>query len=86
MTKWFLKCTILYLELNDIGTIPTSRVTHTLNEELKGRANIYGYIVSGYPRNMRDVADYLAKVRYGLKDHFALDIVKNIVFKISSVN
>ena len=49
-------------ELHDIGSIPTSQVTHVVMAALQRQPNVYGYIVSGYPRNLRDVAIYSEKV------------------------
>ena len=49
-------------DLIDTSSIPTSQVASTLMTALKGRPNVYGYIVSGYPRSLRDVAVYLSQV------------------------
>lgn len=45
-----------------MAQIPTSKVTDTLAKAFKARPEAKGYLVSGYPRNMRDVADYMEKV------------------------
>ena len=50
-------------ELTDVALIPTSKVTATLSSELGDFPLAKGFVISGYPRNMRDVADYLEKVR-----------------------
>ena len=48
--------------MTDAGLIPTSKVTDTLANAFSARPEAQGYVVSGYPRNMRDVADYLEKI------------------------
>lgn len=49
-------------DLRDVSLIPTSAVTKELIGAMKTRSNMKGFIISGYPRNMRDVADYLERV------------------------
>ena len=54
---------MIFADVNDVSLIPTSKVTHTLMAALQNSPpNAKGFIISGYPRNMRDVADYLEKV------------------------
>ena len=49
-------------EVNDIGAVPTSQTLHVLMAALKAQSNIYGYLVSGFPRNMRDATEYISKI------------------------
>ncbi len=50
------------LDLNETAGIPTSQVLHTLMESLQAKKDVYGYLVSGYPRHLRDVAVYSEKI------------------------
>ncbi len=54
---------LLSIDLNDTSGIPTRQVLHILMSSLKRGKNVYGYVVSGYPRHLRDVAVYSEKVR-----------------------
>ncbi len=45
-------------DLDDTSGIPTDQVLHTLMTSMHRRKNVYGYVVSGYPRHLRDVAVY----------------------------
>ena len=53
---------VLPIDMIDIALIPTSRVTNVVMKAIKSRPKVFGYLISGYPRNIRDVADYLERV------------------------
>ncbi len=48
--------------MNDLSAIPSSQVVYMLMNSLKSKSNVYGYIVSGYPRHIKDVEVYSQKV------------------------
>lgn len=46
----------------DFGLLSSKTVTEVLMLEMKMSPNAKTYLVSGYPRNMRDVVEYSEKV------------------------
>lgn len=46
-------------ELRDSHVIPTRQITATLMASIKSKPGAEGFLVSGYPRNMRDTSEYL---------------------------
>lgn len=67
---WFdsmaLKSGYNHADEKDMALLPTDLVTSTVMTALKNKRNVSGFIISGYPRNMRDVTDYLEKVLFSL--------------------
>uniref|UniRef100_A0A2A4JEZ0 Adenylate kinase n=1 Tax=Heliothis virescens TaxID=7102 RepID=A0A2A4JEZ0_HELVI len=50
-------------DMQDFGTLSSKTVTEVLMLEMKMAPTAKTYLVSGYPRSMRDVAEYSDKVR-----------------------
>lgn len=50
-------------DMQDFGLLSSKTVTEVLMLEMKMSPNAKTYLVSGYPRNMRDVVEYSEKVR-----------------------
>lgn len=50
-------------DMPDFGLLSSKTVTEVLMLEMKMSPNAKTYLVSGYPRNMRDVVEYSEKVR-----------------------
>lgn len=48
--------------MQDFGTLSSKTVTEVLMLEMKMAPTAKTYLVSGYPRSMRDVAEYTDKV------------------------
>ena len=48
--------------MQDFGTLSSKTVTEVLMLEMKMAPTAKTYLVSGYPRSMRDVAEYSDKV------------------------
>lgn len=48
--------------MQDFGTLSSKTVTEVLMLEMKMSPAAKTYLVSGYPRSMRDVAEYSDKV------------------------
>lgn len=51
-----------FLDIPDYGQLSSRTVTEVLMVEMKMAPNAKTYLVSGYPRNMRDVVEYSEKV------------------------
>lgn len=49
-------------DMQDFGLLSSKTVTEVLMLEMKMSPNAKTYLVSGYPRNMRDVVEYSEKV------------------------
>lgn len=49
-------------DMPDFGMLSSKTVTEVLMLEMKMAPNAKTYLVSGYPRNMRDVVEYSEKV------------------------
>lgn len=59
----FVKLTnVLFPDIPDYGQLSSRTVTEVLMVEMKMAPNAKTYLVSGYPRNMRDVVEYSEKV------------------------
>lgn len=54
---------IFFKDIPDYGQLSSRTVTEVLMVEMKMAPNAKTYLVSGYPRNMRDVVEYSEKVR-----------------------
>lgn len=48
--------------MQDFSTLSSKTVTEVLMLEMKMAPNAKTYLISGYPRNMRDVVEYSEKV------------------------
>jgi len=59
----FLKYFFL-LGLGDFNQIPPTNLIQVLQMEMKMAVNSKGFLISGYPRSMRDVVEYNKKVFY----------------------
>lgn len=57
---------MFFLEMQDFGTLSSRTVTEVLMLEMKMAPAAKTYLVSGYPRSMRDVAEYSDKVTHQL--------------------
>lgn len=54
---------ILFIgEMKDYGKLSSKTVTEVLMLEMKMSPAAKTYLISGYPRNMRDVVEYSSKV------------------------
>lgn len=62
-------------DMPDFGLLSSKTVTEVLMLEMKMAPNAKTYLVSGYPRNMRDVVEYSEKVSYFFKFSFTQHIV-----------
>lgn len=49
-------------DLKDSHVIPTRQMTATLLASIKSKPKAEGFVISGYPRNMRDTSEYLELV------------------------
>ena len=52
--------------MKDYGKLSSKTVTEVLMLEMKMAPAAKTYLISGYPRNMRDVVEYSSKVRQWL--------------------
>ncbi|XP_071455522.1 adenylate kinase isoenzyme 5 [Hetaerina americana] len=50
-------------DVNDMGELSSKTVTEVLMLEMKMATNADAYLVSGFPRNMRDVVEYSEKIK-----------------------
>lgn len=53
-----------FSEMKDFGQLSSKTVTEVLMLEMKMAPAAKTYLVSGYPRSMRDVVEYAEKVNY----------------------
>ncbi|CAH0726316.1 unnamed protein product, partial [Brenthis ino] len=53
----------LSIDMQDFGTLSSTTVTEVLMLEMKMAPTAKTYLVSGYPRSMRDVAEYSDKIQ-----------------------
>lgn len=64
--EWFIKGNSNYLfpptELQDFSQLSSRTVTEVLMLEMKMAPAAKAYLVSGFPRSMRDVVEYQEKV------------------------
>ena len=51
-----------YTDMQDFGQLSSKTVTEVLMLEMKMSPGATVFLVSGYPRNMRDVVEYAEKV------------------------
>jgi len=51
-----------YTDMQDFGQLSSKTVTEVLMLEMKMSPGAKVFLVSGYPRNMRDVVEYAEKV------------------------
>ena len=52
-------------ELDDVNAVPTQRVTSVILSLMRNQLSktyVRGFVISSYPRSMRDVMDYVEKV------------------------
>lgn len=56
----------------DFGMLSSKTVTEVLMLEMKMSPNAKTYLVSGYPRNMRDVVEYSEKVSLLVSTRYVL--------------
>lgn len=56
--------------MQDFGQLSSKTVTEVLMLEMKMSPGAKVFLVSGYPRNMRDVVEYAEKVSISLFDIF----------------
>lgn len=54
--------TIYIIDMQDFGQLSSKTVTEVLMLEMKMSPGAKVFLVSGYPRNMRDVVEYAEKV------------------------
>lgn len=52
------------LDLQDFSKLPSKTVTEVLMLEMKMAPAAKAYLISGYPRSMRDVVEYSEKVSH----------------------
>lgn len=57
-----LRCLFLCIDMKDFAQLSSATVTEVLMLEMKMSPAATAYLVSGYPRNMRDVVEYTNKV------------------------
>lgn len=48
--------------MDDFNQMPANNLIQVLMMEMKMTVNASGYLISGYPRSMRDVVEYTEKV------------------------
>lgn len=60
--------------MQDFGLLSSKTVTEVLMLEMKMAPTAKTYLVSGYPRNMRDVVEYSEKVRISFLLFYYLQI------------
>jgi hypothetical protein len=53
---------LIFSDLTDFSQLPSTAVTEVLMLEMKMAASAKVYLVSGFPRSMRDMAEYSDKV------------------------
>lgn len=54
------------VDMQDFSQLSSKMVTEVLMLEIKMAPAAKAYLISGFPRSMRDVVEYSDKVRYGL--------------------
>lgn len=59
VANWFLGWFIVN---NDFSQLPSKTVTEVLMLEMKMAPAAKAYLISGFPRSMRDVVEYTEKV------------------------
>lgn len=52
--------------MQDFGLLSSKTVAEVLMLEMKMSPNAKTFLISGYPRNMRDVVEYSEKVNFGI--------------------
>lgn len=57
-----LRCLFVCIDMKDFAQLSSATVTEVLMLEMKMSPAATAYLVSGYPRNMRDVVEYTNKV------------------------
>lgn len=57
-----LRCLFVCIDMKDFAQLSSATVTEVLMLEMKMSPAATAYLVSGYPRNMRDVVEYSNKV------------------------
>lgn len=67
-----VKCHALIADMQDFGQLSSKTVAEVLMLEIKMSPGAKVFLVSGYPRNMRDVVEYAEKVSRSLSQHRCL--------------
>lgn len=60
--------------MKDFGLLSSKTVTEVLMLEMKLAINAKTYIISGFPRNMRDVVEYSEKVSI-ISNHYCYTLI-----------
>lgn len=76
--RWFNRG--LFTDMQDFGALSSKTVTEVLMLEMKMAPAAKTYLVSGYPRSMRDVAEYSDKVFMSCFCSLDEDVVVPMVF------
>jgi len=58
--------------MQDFSQLSSKTVTEVLMLEMKMAPAAKAYLISGYPRSMRDVVEYSEKVIFHATDYFSL--------------
>lgn len=64
--KYLLILKFELLDLQDFAKLPSKTVTEVLMLEMKMAPAAKAYLISGYPRSMRDVVEYSEKVIFAI--------------------